>query len=223
MNFKQSEIDKLLAFCHRRCCICHKFCGFKIETHHIKQKVDGGKDDIKNAIPLCFECHAEVTLYNPKHPKGRKYTKGELLEHKEQWLKLCKNHPEILVNNPTNKDIGSLEGMVLELELNLKIAKLANGAFPWDRIGNSLRTLQYERAMAEGTVMLLSSELKGKINDVYLLIGKTNNFITMLFNTRPEGNAYAEAKNNVISSLRSSVDSIEQTFKELKEFLNKDD
>lgn len=220
MGFKESEVDRLLADCHRRCCICHKFCGFKMETHHIKQKSAGGEDNIKNAIPLCFECHAEVALYNPQHPKGRKYTGGELLEHKKQWLDLCKEHPEILVNNPTNKDIGPLEGMLLELELNLRVAKLAEGPFPWDRIGNSLRTLQYDRAMSEGTFLLLSVELKDIINEAYISIGRVNNFVTMLLNTRPEGGAYGEAKNNVITSLRSGTALIEKAFNSLKEFLN---
>lgn len=220
MGFKESEVDRLLAGCHRRCCICHKFCGFKMETHHIKQKADGGKNDIQNAIPLCFECHAEVALYNPKHPKGRKYTNGELLEHRKQWLDLCKKHPEILVNNPTNKDIGPLEGMLIELELNLRVAKLAEGPFPWDRIGNSLRMLQYDRAISEGTFLLLSSELKDVINEAYISIGRINNFVTMLLNTRPEGTAYGEAKNNVITSLRSSTELIEKAFNSLKIFLN---
>ena len=82
MAFNQKEVNNLLVQCHRRCCVCHKYCGFKMEVHHVKQRADRGDDKIENAIPLCFECHAEVLCYNPKHPKGRKYTKDELLGHR---------------------------------------------------------------------------------------------------------------------------------------------
>ena len=83
MAFDRAEVSKLLAKCHRRCCICHNFCGVKIETDHIIPAGDGGSDKIENAIPLCFECHAEAHSYNNKHPRGRKYLPDELLLHKE--------------------------------------------------------------------------------------------------------------------------------------------
>ena len=31
-----------------------------METDHIVQAADGGLDTIDNAIPVCFECHAEI-------------------------------------------------------------------------------------------------------------------------------------------------------------------
>ncbi len=48
--------------------ICHRYCGVKIELDHIKPRADGGEDDIDNAIAVCFECHAEIYLYNDRHP-----------------------------------------------------------------------------------------------------------------------------------------------------------
>lgn len=32
---------------------------------------DEGDNSVDNCILLCFNCHAEVKSYNPKHPKGR--------------------------------------------------------------------------------------------------------------------------------------------------------
>ena len=29
-RFPQKDVDNLLTACHRRCCICHRFCGVKI-------------------------------------------------------------------------------------------------------------------------------------------------------------------------------------------------
>lgn len=220
MSFKQSDIDKLLAECHRRCCVCYKFGGFKMEVHHIKQKADGGSDNINNGIPLCLECHAEVAYYNPKHPKGRKYSDSELLEHKKYWLDLCKNNPQVLVSAPRNSDIGSLEGMVLELDYNLKVAKLAEGDFPQKRIGCSLKIFQHEKSISDGSILLLSDEVRDKVNKAYLEIGRSNNFISMLVNIGPVGSAYSTTQDSIFVSLRDSVQTIENALNSLKKFLS---
>lgn len=73
MAFERDEVSDLLARCHRRCCVCHRFCGVKMETDHIIPTEDGGDDSIENAIPVCFECHAEIHSYNDSHPRGRKF------------------------------------------------------------------------------------------------------------------------------------------------------
>ncbi|MBE9249438.1 HNH endonuclease [Dolichospermum sp. LEGE 00240] len=85
MGFSAEIAEKALLDCCRCCCICHKFCSFKIELHHIIQKSAGGEDSYENCIPLCFDCHAEIKAYDPKHPKGRKYTESEIREHRNRW------------------------------------------------------------------------------------------------------------------------------------------
>src|SRR5580704_6958047 len=94
-GFDQVEVEGLLVACHRRCCVCHRWCGTKMEIDHIEQRADGGSDEITNGIALCFDCHAEVHAYNPRHPRGRKFTPTELRAHREQWLRLCDAHPAI--------------------------------------------------------------------------------------------------------------------------------
>ena len=74
--------------CGRGCCICHKFCGIKVECHHIVQPEDGGPDTYENCIPLCFDCHADVGHYSDKHPKGTKYTPTELRLQRDRWYKM---------------------------------------------------------------------------------------------------------------------------------------
>ena len=85
MGFSQNIVNLVLVKCKRSCCICHKFCGTKIELHHIKQVAEGGEDTEENCIPLCLDCHAEVKAYNPKHPKGRSYSEKELAMHRDNW------------------------------------------------------------------------------------------------------------------------------------------
>lgn len=83
MSFPQSVAEKTLLACGRCCCICHVFCGTKVELHHIKPKSNGGSDDYDNCIPLCFNCHSEMG--KPTHHKGRGYSEAELKAHRDNW------------------------------------------------------------------------------------------------------------------------------------------
>ncbi|MDK2814036.1 MAG: hypothetical protein PWQ08_1291 [Clostridiales bacterium] len=87
MGFPESVANEALTLCGRCCCICHKFCGTKIELHHIKQKAYGGEDILENCIPLCFDCHSDMGKADPKHPKGKRYSEAELKEHRDNWYK----------------------------------------------------------------------------------------------------------------------------------------
>lgn len=55
---------------------------------------------LKNAIPLCFECHADMGKTDPHHPKGRNYSEAELRLHRDRWYELVAlgkvdNEPEL--------------------------------------------------------------------------------------------------------------------------------
>lgn len=221
MSFNDKDVADLLAKCHRRCCVCHKFCGVKMEVHHVEYKSKGGPDDIENGIPLCFECHAEVNHYNDAHPKGRKFTPEELLEHKKQWLVICEKNPGMFVTAPLNRDAGPLEGMLLELEFNLDTVGLVTGPESWQgKIGCPLLREQYHRAVAEGTLYLLPEDLRKTLNRAYSEVGKVNSFITMYTSQEPEGNAFAEATNRLLDALRKSDEPIKEALSELKKFLS---
>lgn len=91
MSFPPAVAEAALVKCGRCCCICHRFCGTKIELHHIKQKVYGGEDTLENCIPLCFDCHADMGKADPMHPKGRHYTETELIMQRDSWFERVKN------------------------------------------------------------------------------------------------------------------------------------
>ena len=86
MSFSKEVVDAALVASGRCCCICHKFCGVRIETHHIRPVSKGGDDSFENCIPLCFDCHAEVEHYNDQHPRGRKFSESELRKHRDTWF-----------------------------------------------------------------------------------------------------------------------------------------
>lgn len=117
MGFSADVSERALVDCGRCCCLCHKFCGFKIELHHIIQKADGGEDSYENCIPLCFNCHADVKAYNPRHPKGKKYTESELKRHRDVWYKRRSETPAFDYNE---------KHQVLDKELFKKLVELLN-------------------------------------------------------------------------------------------------
>ena len=91
MGFSKEIKEQVFVASARRCCICKEFVGRNIEIHHIIQACDGGKDTFENAIPLCFDCHANAGHYNSKHPRGSKFSPEELRKHRDQWYKLVEN------------------------------------------------------------------------------------------------------------------------------------
>lgn len=80
-DFPKSVVESVLIKCRRYCCVCDVWCGQKIEIHHIDSPSDNSED---NAIPVCFNCHAEICSYNSAHPKGRKFTTNELKRLREE-------------------------------------------------------------------------------------------------------------------------------------------
>jgi|SRR5947209_10210539 len=110
MAFPSDVKEKALIACARHCCICHRFVGIKIELHHILHKSEGGQDTFDNCIPLCFDCHGDMRSYDHKHPKGTKYTKNELVQHRDSWYKKVAENP---VSTYTS-DSAQLDKKVLE-------------------------------------------------------------------------------------------------------------
>lgn len=101
MSFPQDVKERVLVSSGRCCAICHNFKGNNIEIHHIKKHSDGGADSFENAIPLCFDCHAEVGQYDPKHPKGTKFSENELILHRDAWYKKVENSGGIVSSEET--------------------------------------------------------------------------------------------------------------------------
>jgi len=181
MGFNRNEVATLLVKCHRRCCICHRFCGAKIETDHIVPAAETHNDAIENAIPVCFDCHAEIHAYNPRHPRGRKFTPEELRMHKEQWLRICETRPEIFVEASRNVDIGPLQGMLDELDYNLVIT----ADLDFRELGALFRDEQLSRAIREGVISILSEELSQTIFRAYGAVSKANGAVHRYTNEHP--------------------------------------
>ena len=84
MPFSKTTKEKALVAAGRRCCLCSDFKGVRLEVHHIEAESADGSNDFDNAIPLCFDCHADVGHYNPEHPRGNRYSDTELRGHRDR-------------------------------------------------------------------------------------------------------------------------------------------
>jgi hypothetical protein len=87
-EFREDDKIKVLLWCDRHCCLCGKPTGVGIEIAHL----DTQRSDIDNAIPLCFDCHAAIGLYNPDHPLGLKHRIKELKARRNQIYEQYTRH-----------------------------------------------------------------------------------------------------------------------------------
>ncbi len=215
-EFAAGDVESLLVACHRRCCVCHRFCGVKIEVDHIESATTTNSGRADNAIPLCFECHAEVHHYNPQHPRGRRFTPAELRRHREQWLALCKEHPEMFVASQQPAEAGSLERLDSELTFNLRIASYSEGALR--QVGAMFEVAQFRRAIADGTFTWISDALRKRVEEAYAAILQANSLIEGTRGTdrgdglpkffRPAQEAIGRAKPLIVEALDYLVISI---------------
>ncbi|MFB5599869.1 MAG: HNH endonuclease [Nitrososphaeraceae archaeon] len=210
-GFDQKQLRNLLASCHRRCCICHRFCGIKIEIDHIKPSSEGGDENIENAIPLCFECHAELHLYNDNYPLGRKYRYDELKLHKEQWLEVCKNKPNETFQEMSRSDSGPLSSLLSELEYNHIICG----------IPILYASKEFQNTISNGILSFVNENLKEEIMITYGLINLVNIKMNKLHNTNPSLHfPYQTLEKEVLEEQRTADENISNCIISIKSFLN---
>lgn len=213
MGFKSDEVSKLLVECHRRCCICHRFCGVKIEIDHIDQRADSKDDSIENAIPVCFECHAEIHLYNPHHPKGRKFQPEEIRAHKKQWMEVCKKMPAIFVQPLQRSDIGPLHALIDELKFNKGIKENNNV----NENGCRFETKQFDRVLAEGYLSILHDDLVTCLIETYRKMKAANTTLDALVRASCDRH-YNEWGNRLIRAI-NAVDTLDNCYGLLDQYL----
>lgn len=83
-DFTEETRIKVLLWCDRHCCLCKKPCGVNVEVDHLVPISKGGTNDIDNAMPVCYDCHAKLHQYDAKHPKGTKYRIEEIKARRDQ-------------------------------------------------------------------------------------------------------------------------------------------
>jgi hypothetical protein len=167
---------------------------------------------IKNAIPVCFDCHAEIHAYNPKHPRGRRFTGEELRMHKEQWLQVCETRPEIFVMASRNVDIGPIQGLLDELDYNLVISKDVE-------LGFQYHDEQLDRAIREGVLSSLEEDLRQKLSIAYGWISRANEAVRNYNNQDSRDHALGFIAPKVFASVQAAIPHIQNARDRLLEFV----
>jgi hypothetical protein len=217
-KFNTEDVEKLLIACHRCCCVCHRFCGVKIELDHIIQQANDGPDTYENAIPVCFECHAEIHSYNPKHPRGRKFQPEELRGHREQWLAICKDHPYIFRRSSVARaEVGPLQSLIDELEFNEAVTAAPSSQDQFCLF----KERQFLEAIRTGSIATLQDELKQSINVAYVQMGQVNQLVNTLTNTQ-NPSMIGMLSDRALRKLQESRLQIQKAKRELLKFLSSD-
>jgi hypothetical protein len=212
-KFNQKDVESLLVRCHRRCCICHRWCGSKIEIDHMAPGAEAGSNDIENAIAVCFECHAEIHSYNPQHPRGRRFRPSELMLHKQQWLEICSRRPEVFSEQLKPTDVGPLQSLIDELDFNAAVAE----AYDFKDQGCPFLDDQFRRAIREGSISTLQDELKNSILQAYVAIGRANHHMAVVV---PGSREYNDAGNKAMASISTAKPLIQKARTALLGFLS---
>ena len=105
-EFSEEDKVRCLLWSARHCCLCGKPCGLNIEIAHIPGEEDS--NDIRSAIPLCFDCHGTIGHYDPKHPKGLKVRAEELRKRRDQ---VYEQHTRHLVPPVLAEFVRHIEGL----------------------------------------------------------------------------------------------------------------
>ena len=147
-------------------------------------QADDGPDTYDNALPVCLECHAEIHTYNPQHPIGRKFQPSELRGHRDQWLSICENRPEIFHSGSlTRAEVGPLQALIDELEFNEAVTSVSPGQDQFCLF----KEQQFLEAVRTGSISTLRNELKRSVNLAYVHVGQVNQLLSAMANNHNPG------------------------------------
>lgn len=166
-RFPPDVVARLLVDAKRHCCLCLRWCGQRIQIHHIKSEAEGGTGDEGNGIPVCLDCHAEIESHSNM---GRQFTPEELRHHRDRWFATVRDHPEVLIRAAQSQaETGPLEALLAELDFNrLAVSGNPSEGFP------PLAVSQFERAIATNSLAALPASTREAVQRVYVLIRRIN-------------------------------------------------
>jgi hypothetical protein len=166
-RFTPDVAARLLAAARRHCCLCLRWCGQRIQIHHIVPEAQGGSGDYDNGIPVCLDCHAEI---ESRSNMGRQFTSDELRLHREQWFAIVRDRPEVLVRaSHAQSETGPLEALLAELDFNrMAVSGHPDEGFP------PLATEQFSRVIATNALAALPQGTRESVQRAYVLIRRIN-------------------------------------------------
>ncbi len=163
MPFSLAVRKEALVRSGRHCCICHRFVGLKIEVHHIEPEAIPSNNTIDNAISLCFDCHADMINYVPKHPKGTKYSFSDLKRHRDNWYsRLSSPLPYPICSKNYAADICVFKWIINQLPWSYSLRMIARfdprDGYQW---GDMLNLISFLEQCGNPLYSFLDADLEG--------------------------------------------------------------
>ena len=138
-----------------------------MHIHHIIPEAEEGPGTYENGLPVCLDCHAEI---ESRSNMGRRFTPGELREHRERWFATVREHPEVLIRAAQSQtEAGPLEALIAELHYNhFVVSQSPDEGYP------PLASEQFHRAIATNALAALADGVREAIHRVYFLVSQVN-------------------------------------------------
>jgi hypothetical protein len=117
------------------------------------------------------------TVENQPEPPIHRILPDELRPHKEQWLKICREHPETLVSAIRNADVGPLQALIDELDFNATAGRsnhhnIQDGVFHEHHC--RFHEHKFLRAIHERSISFLRDEIRKLLLEAYRAMGAAN-------------------------------------------------
>lgn len=215
--------EEALIASKRHCCLCHEFKGLKIEVHHIVHRSEGGKDEFDNAIPLCFDCHGDMRSYDAKHPKGAKYSRGELKKRRDDLYLFLEKNPDYCNTKQCSKftaesdDIAPNDKNIFAELLNLDrrngiISYLRNKSFYSGIDVSRLDSIHDFKSSLDITPLYFcDTDMNSLLNDMFDKFSRLSRVLGQkLFYSRSSPNQYEIPKDRGEDAFYSDADQIQE-------------
>lgn len=130
---------------------------------------------------------------------------------KEQWLRICRDRPEVFNNAVRNADVGPLQALIDELEFNSIVADHSGDPLA---VGCPFHDEQFHRAIREGSIATLHDTLKQAILEAYRAIGFANHLIAATTTS-----VRVDEKNAALNAVRQTKSKVTAARDDLLRFL----
>jgi hypothetical protein len=131
-----------------------------------------------------------------------------LRKHKEQWLAICGERPEVLANVLRQADVGPLQALIDELGFNLAVSGCSDGF-----LGSPFLDDQFKRAIRECAIATLKDDLRSSVTAAYIASMRASRLNAAV-------NAQATTHEALRQAIASARPKIQKAFEELLMFLS---
>lgn len=104
----------------RHCCVCRRFLPLNLQVHHIKEKSNGGTDELDNLIPVCIQCHSAI---HTKTYMTKAFTDVELKKSRDSIYEMVAEGKLPFTDITTTSELEKMVSILIERSSKSKVVK----------------------------------------------------------------------------------------------------